>query len=431
MRKIAYLLVVLFVGNVYSQNECHIKFNLFSGNVKAKRYEEAKPDLKYLLENCPKLSLATYQYGEMVAEKTKDYDLVKRVYEGRVANFPNKGIAKAHNDYVDYALKHKLISDDETYRILDLVYNISPKDMGVRNIQRYFQFVSDKYKDTEPQKVFEVYDNLMEAVNEKLDDYNKRLPALLVKEEQGTLTSKEKRSLRAVKVNSNSLGQVEGNLDKMIESIATCERLIPILSRDFESKRNDATWLRGSVSRLHRKDCKTDPLYAQLARAYAEASPTPEAYNFLAGVLENSGDVSGANKMRKKAFDLETDPNKKAKLKLTEAYDASGSSRKRALALEALRYNPNYGKAYLLIANLYASSVNSCGNDVFEKKMVYVAALNKAIKAQQVDPGCGAGRYISSYRSHIPNTKDLHKKGVSSGSSYRIGCWIGETVRVP
>ena len=88
-------------------------------------------------------------------------------------------------------------------------------------------------------------------------------------------------------------------------------------------------------------------------------------------------------------------------------------------------------KAYLYIASLYAKSANSCGTNVFEKKMVFVAALNKARKAQQVDPGSGAGRYIRSYQKNAPSKKEIFTQGVAPGSSHKIGCWIGETVRVP
>ena len=89
------------------------------------------------------------------------------------------------------------------------------------------------------------------------------------------------------------------------------------------------------------------------------------------------------------------------------------------------------GKAYLFIASLYASSANSCGSDEFEKRMVYAAALAKARQAANVDPSCNAGRFISSYRGNLPSKKLVFKKGVASGSSHRVGCWIGETVRVP
>ena len=216
----------------------------------------------------------------------------------------------------------------------------------------------------------------------------------------------------------------------MISEIATCERLIPIYKRDFDANKTNGVWLKRSVSRMYNKGCQTDPLFETLAKAYADATQSADAFNFIAGVLDNNGDKKGAAQMRKKAFDLETDPLKKARLKLREAQGARGS-RARALAYEALKYNPNMGKAYLYIASLYQKSANSCGSDEFEKRMVYVAALNKALKAKRVDPGCGAGRYISNYKKNVPSKKLIFQKGVSSGASHKIGCWIGETVRIP
>jgi hypothetical protein len=105
----------------------------------------------------------------------------------------------------------------------------------------------------------------------------------------------------------------------------------------------------------------------------------------------------------------------------------------RNYALKALSYRSNLGRAYLLISTLYAGSANSCGNDEFSKRMVYVAALEKAYKAKAVDPSISslAERYISSYAANIPTKKLIFVEGKESGSSFRIGCWIGETVRVP
>ena len=413
-----------------ASQECHIKYNLFKGDATTKKYTQAKPNLEYLLDNCATLSINIYKYGAKVAENLKDPVLAKKVYETRLVNFPDKDPAKAHSDYAEFLIENKLATNDKVFEILKKAYNISPKDMGVKNIFRYFQMIADKHQDTNPQKVFDTYDDVMESVDEKLEDYSKKIAKLQDKDSVGTITSREKRNLRAYTINSTSLGQVEGGLDAKISKIATCERLIPIYSRDFEQNKTDGVWLKRAVSRMYNKECQTDPLFEKLANEYAKVTQSADAYNFLAGVLAKNGDNGGAAEMRKKAFDLETDPFKKAKYKLREAQNAGGS-RARALAYEALKYNPNMGKAYLFIASLYQRSANSCGSDEFEKRMVYVAALNKALKAKKVDPGCGANRYISSYRKNAPSKKLIFQKGMSSGASYRVGCWIGETVRVP
>lgn len=437
MKKITtYLLTGLFlfaaVGiNAQASQECNIKYNLFKGDVNTKKYEQSKENLNYLMTNCASLSVNIYKYGAKVALNTKDAALYKKVYETRLANFPNKGAAKAHSDYATFLSKNKLASDAEVFNILEKAYKISPKDMGVRNIFKYFKGIVAKYKDSDPQKVFDTYDDVMESVGEKLDDYNKKIGKLLAKDSLGTIDAKEKKRLKGYTINSKALGKVEGGLDADISVIATCERLIPMLSKDFDAKKTDGVWLRRSVSRLYNKGCQTDPLFEKMAKAYADVTQSADAFNFVAGVLERNGDKNGAAAMRKKAFDLETDPLKKARLKLREAQGTRNKSRARALAYQALKYNPNMGKAYIFIANLYAKSANSCGNNEFEKRMVYVAALNKAQKAQRVDPGSGAGRYIRSYRSNIPSKKLIFTTGVTPGSTHKVGCWIGETVRVP
>lgn len=414
--------------------ECNIKYNLYKGDYKTKKYEEAKAKLEELMKDCPKLSVNIYVYGSKIAAITKNPALMKRVYEARIKNFPNRNVAKAHNDYARFLTRNKLGTEDEIFEILSKGYKSDPTSLGVRNIYLYFEGVLKRNKDTNPQFVFDTYDDVVEAIGEKLEDYRKRIASLKAKEKAGTINKKEERNLKAYINNSDALGQVEGGLDIMLEKIATCETLAPIYSRDYETKKDDVVWLKRAVSRMHHKGCQSDSLYEKIVLQYAHVAQTADAFVFAAGVKDKKGDVAGAKELRDKAFKLETDPNKKAQMKLTEAFDASNGGRKsraRSLAREALRFNPNMGKAYLLIASLYAGSANSCGESVFEKRMVYVAALNKAIQAQAVDPGCGAGRFIAGYKRNLPTKKDVFQEGKTSGETYKVGCWIGETVHIP
>jgi tetratricopeptide (TPR) repeat protein len=225
-------------------------------------------------------------------------------------------------------------------------------------------------------------------------------------------------------------------LDAIISEIATCDRLVPLYKRDFEANKNNSIWLRRAVSRMFSKECQDEPMFETLAKAYAEASPSPDSYSFYAGILEKNGDASGAIAMRKKAFDLETDPIKKSRYKLKFAETAKNRgqlSEARSLAREAIRYNPSSGRAYLLIARLYQSSVNNCGSGEFEKRMVYAAALRQAQIAESVDPSMSsvARKYVDNYRANLPSKKVIFTAGVTPGSSYTIKCWIGETVNVP
>lgn len=437
MKKITFLLAVnlLFIAaktnaQEDANRECQIKYNLFKGDFNSKKYDDAFINLTYLLDNCQDLSVNIYKYGSDLAEKAKkDPVLAKRIYEQRLQYFPKKNPAKVHSDYASYLMKNKLSSDDEIFSILEKAYTIDPTKMGVKNLYVYFQGVTDRNKDTNPQKVFDTYDDVLENVNKKLENYAAQLKKLSVD------SVKNKRKIYAYTVNSKALGQVEGGLDNMISEIATCERLVPLYERDFEANKTNSVWLRRAVSRMFEKECQEEPMYEKLAKAYAEATPSPDSYTFYAGILEKNGDASGAAAMREKAFNLETDPIKKAKYKLKFAQAAKSRgqlSKARSLAREALKFNPNYGRAYLLIASLYQSSVNNCGTDEFEKRMVYAAALRQAQIAARVDPSISsnAGRYIRSYKANLPSKKVIFTQGAQVGASHKINCWIGETVKV-
>ena len=296
MRKITFLLIAIFLLNMTktsaqqdANRECTIKYNLFKGDFQSKKYDEAFTNWLFLMDNCKDLSVNIYKYGATLAEDVKkDPVLAKRVYEQRLQYFPTKNPAKVHSDYATFLSKNKLVSDDEIFAILEKGYSIDPTKMGVKNLYRYFQGVTDRNKDTNPQKVFDTYDDVLENVTLKLEGYAKKLIPL--SDSTRVLGKREKSLKRAYTINSRALGTVEGNLDAIISEIATCERLVPLYQRDFEINKSNAVWLKRSVSRMFNKGCQSEPLFEVLVRAYAEASPSPEAYAFLASVLEGKND---------------------------------------------------------------------------------------------------------------------------------------------
>ena len=450
MKKITFILaaiVLLSNAKVVAQNsqDCTIKYNLFKGEIQTKKYDAAYPKLLSLMSDCSKLSVNIYKYGDRLAKakfksaanKEEFVTLIKKIYEQRLQLFPKKDVAKVHSDYATFLAKNKLGSNDEIFSILEKAYNLDPTRMGVRNIYKYFQGVTDRNKDTSPQKVFDTYDDVLESVGKKLDYYAKKLVPIKAKVERGdNLEKREKTNLRAYTINSKALGQVEAGLDNIIVELSTCERLIPLYTRDFEANKANAKWLKRAVSRMYAKECTEDPLYEKLVEAYVAADPSPKASVFFAGILYKRGKESEAMEYYKKAVDQEPDAFEKAKnlYKIAQLFAKKGrKSQARNYANQALKNNPNFGKAYLLIAGLYASSANACGSTEFDKRMVYVAALRKARRAAAVDPSVAskAARYIKNYKSQEPSKKLIFTKGIKAGTPHAIKCWIGETVKVP
>ncbi len=449
MKKITFLLAavaLLLNTSVVAQSpqDCNIAYNLFKGEIQTKKYDSALPRLKKLMDDCPKLSVNIYKLGDRLVKdelksggnKDEFIALAKKIYEQRLQYFP-KDLAKVHSDFATFLANEKAGSNDEIFALLEKAYSLDPTQMGVRNIYKYFQGVTDRNKDTNPQKVFDTYDDVLESVGEKLDYYTKKLAPLQAKEEKGeTLERREKTMLRAYSINSKALGQVEDGLDNIIVELSTCERLIPLYTRDFPANKTNAKWLKRAVSRMYAKECTDEPLYETLVEAYVAADPSPEASVFFAGILYKNGKETEAMDYYKKAVEQQPDAFKRAEnlYKIAQLFAKKGrKSEARRYANQAIQNKPSMGKAYLLIAGLYASSANACGTKEFDKRMVYTAALNKARRAAVVDPSIAskASKYIKNYLSQEPSKKLIFTEGIKPGTPHAIKCWIGETVKVP
>ena len=90
------------------------------------------------------------------------------------------------------------------------------------------------------------------------------------------------------------------------------------------------------------------------------------------------------------------------------------------------------GKAYILIASLYAESANDCGNNQFEKQSVYWLAAQTARRAASVDPSLKktSQKLEASYSGRAPSKTDIFTQG-KAGEVITFDCWIRSSVTVP
>lgn len=440
-----FLMLISFNANAFTQEldkqACQLEYNLYKGDVTAKNFTEAKVRLLNLMENCPTLSRNIYILGYKVAEdmiaqgeREEGIKFMSKLVDQRILYFPGTD-GKVYNAFATFLDKNG-ISREQIFQILDKAYKENPAGITPKNIFMYFEVVLERNREIDAQKILDTYDEILDIQENKSEEYQKRLSALIVKEEGGaTLSAKEVRSKKFVTGSLKNIGLVKVGLEARIEEFLTCERIIPLYRRDFGANKDNPVWLRRAVSKMNAKECTEDLLYEELAEAYAAADPSSNSYIFYSGILEKKGKKEEALAMRKKAIELEVDPIRKAKYLLQIGHDEAKKKRyssARKYARDAIKSNPSYGKAYVLIASLYANSANSCGDNEFAKRMVYVAALNKAERAVAVDPSIGssAKKSIKYYKSMIPTKAMGFADGIKDGDSFKIGCWIGETVKV-
>ncbi len=426
--------------------ECQIKYGLFRADFKSKNYDKAYDNWLWTFDNCPDLSINIYKNGLKIAldkyqkstgaEQTAAKDLVEKIYLQRLKYFPDEKPAKMYSEYAMFMDKTGA-PEDKVFNLLQKSYEKNPQEMGVKAIFKYFEGIIARNKDTNIQKIFDMHDNLLDAVNKKMDKFSKEVDKLRELEEAGNeLTKRQAYLKKAYSKNLLGLGKVEGGLSIMLEKYATCDRLIPLYQREYEANKDNITWLKRSVSRLYNKGCTDGEFYDKMVEKYVNAAPSSDAYVFYAGMLMKKGNETKALEYFKKAVDLEDEPYKKAKYLYTIAQMMKKKGKfgqARSYAYKALEARPSLGKAYLLIASMYAKSAKTCGKNVFDTRMIYQAALNKARKAKAIDPGIAsiAQKHIKSYASKAPSTEDVFNEGKQSGSLYKIGCWIGESVRIP
>ena len=114
-------------------------------------------------------------------------------------------------------------------------------------------------------------------------------------------------------------------------------------------------------------------------------------------------------------------------------------ARKYALAsiatLNGLGMNKGQGRCYIIIGMCYASTqlYPQDAKGRILNKTVYWAAVDKFVKAKQVDPSveAQANEFISSYSKYYPTKEErFDLPNEFSGNTYYVGGWIGESTSI-
>jgi len=454
MKKELYLMMFAIIGFTgislgQGQNpECMTNLSIYAEHAKVKNYDAAYGPWKMVYEACPDINRANFSYGERIlkhkidnssgAEKDAFIQELMKLYDDShkyyPANFPTSVVTI---DKVLLMYDNKMASDEEIYNMLDKAFKADRKNFkNPKALYLYFSSLVDLYgaNKKELQDVFDTYDDVTEKIEEENSELTDIITKLLPKEDAGTLTSKEKRSLRVATTNSESYGKIAGSVDSKLGALADCENLIPLYERSFEAKKGDITWVKRAVGRMFSKECTDDPMFRKLFEAQLALDPSADAYVYGGTLKQKSGDNSGAIADFNKALELETNPKKKSNIayKIATSYRRGSKSTARSYALKAIDANPSNGNAYLLIANLYASSANECGETPFEKRAVYWKAADMARKAGRVDPSLSgrAGQAAASYAAKAPSKTDIFNSGLA-GKTLSFKCWVGGSVTVP
>lgn len=444
-----------FLVNAQVSDECKKNASLGIESAKIKNYTEAEPYLKKVRQNCPSYSLATYvSYERLLRARLKGLKKKKAPLAERkaVANeiiillkerkqyFPAK--TKDGKILSDIALlKHEnQMADNYTvYSEFNTAYKKDKKNFkGPKQLYTYFALLVDLQKEGKKSvsDIFDLYDDLSEKVDLEQTNTAKVVTTLSEKEESGaSLLSKEKKKLDRAEKKLKVFGQVTNSIDAKAAKFFTCDYLTPLLNEQLTANQNNIEWIKSSARRLYKKGCTDQPLFKTLVKKQHSLEPSAATANYLGKLAEQDGNNTEAFKYYNEAAELEADPKKKADIygNLANNFKKKGSYGKaRQYYRKALQNKPNYGGAYIQIASMVAKSANNCGSDEFNKRAVYWLAANYARKAKRVQPSISkyTDKLIANYMGSAPTKTMVFTKGMQ-GKTISIGCWIGESVRVP
>ncbi len=237
----------------------------------------------------------------------------------------------------------------------------------------------------------------------------------------------------------------ENNLDKYLEAkqsldadlagniIKDCDEITSLFEDKFKADPANKELRDLLFSLLLSKGCTNKELFVIVAESKYKETPSATLALVL-GRKYKDNDLGQSVKYYDAAISRADNDSVKAAytFELASVYSANNQfSKARQTAMDAARLQPKWGKPYLFIGDLYASSSRQCGTGI-ESQSVFWAAVDKYQYAKSIDPSVAedANRKIGQYSGYFPRGEDLFFNTIAKGSTYKVGCWIGETTTV-
>lgn len=372
--------------------------------------------------NCPQASENTFIRGVTLLKNkySEETDPIRRdawvdtlmlLHDKRNEYFNKEGFVLGRKASDLYQMRPNNVQEifELTSRSIELEGNASQADVLIIHMQMLIRLVEAGVRDQE--EILETYDKLMNIV-----EYN-------LKNNPG---------------DNRFYEPAQANIESMFEPFATCENIISLYGPRFESNPENIELLEKITSMLDKQGCTDTEMFYNTTLNLHRLKPTAQSA-FLMGRMERDAqNFNEALRYFGQAVELYEDDDDKFTALLLMA-DISYRqlrqfSQARNYALRAAEYDPNNGRPYLLIGEMYAASASQCGNNDLAKNAVYWVAVDKFAQARSIDEDPvvqeRANQLINTYSQYYPNKEETFFHGLDDGDSYRVECWINETTRV-
>jgi tetratricopeptide (TPR) repeat protein len=388
-------------------------------NYKNEAWKDVITPWTWVFNNCPRSYKNVYIHGEKLVKKLiktetdkekkdKYIDTLMMLFDQRIKYFGQEGYVLGKKGVDLY--KYRPTDYEKSYEILKKAINLTGNKTQGPVLIYYFRSAEKMVKAGKLDKsvLLDIYDQESDII-----DYN-------IKNDPKKAANWE---------------IVKGNIELSVEPYTTCDDLVNIYTPKFNESSDSIELLKKITKILDKKGCTDTELYRLATENLHKLEPSARSAELLAKMYIKKENWTKALDYLKQATELQEDPNKKADLFYMTAvvyFQLKKYSQARANCYDVLKFRPNDGKAYILIGNMYAASAKSCGNNDLTNKVAYWAAVDKFIKAKNVDPSVAdeAKKLINTYSQYFPATETIFFYDLKKGDKYKVGCWINETTTV-
>lgn len=430
---VIFSMLFAFAATSFAQNDqgaaseqCLINISLFNESAKNKQYADALGPWDAAYQECPGANKVIYSRGREIVQwelsQQKDDASYQKVFDKLMGMYDNR--IKYFGDDSRYPTPWILglkaldyIGFDKTDVLKKPAYEWLAQSIdGLGNnseieVLRQFVVLSGKIFEAEPAHGKQYIEDYLK-VNEILESI--------------AIDSTHKYASYAK--------QLENGLDIVFaqSGAADCGTLDNLYKAEVIAKSSDLAFLKKVVSFYKRVKCTESNVYFNASELSHKIQPSSESANGLAEMSYKAGNNEDAINFYNEAIRLSENNADKAdySYKVAQLYYAKLSNYPKAkeYARKTIEFAPNNGNAYLLIGLTYASAKGIYDDPVLAKT-VFWAAVDKFVKAKQVDPTIAedANKLINTYSQYFPSKDDIFfKPELKEGGSFYVAGWIGE-----
>lgn len=427
MKQISSWVLILFVSfNLFAQNGWDFgtenkqvaksKYVYAQNLIKAKRFDEARANVYWLLNKTPNLHKNLYMHATKMyegLEKAEKGDLAqKKIYQDSILALYDKRIelfgeeAKVLNykglkSY--YFLQKDASKQDALYAEFKKTIELNGNKTFDTNVLNYFRLVQKQRKkgNLTDDEVLTVYEKVIAI-------FDAQIAAKPAKEAK--ITKKKTK--------------VDDMLAKTV--VVDCDFIQNNLAPKYTASPNIKLAKRIYTLSIANK-CISNDLFEKVSYFILEQEPTVAGYKQLGNIQYlKQKNYTKATKSYTQALELATENEDKGDLlvllaKLSATQGKKSTSRDYARKAIALGYKTS--ECYTLIGNLYMGSFKQCiekGNSV-KNRSIYIAAYNQYKKAGNVAK-------MNAAKSQFPSMEEIFNQNKSVGDKINTGCWVNETV---